>query len=873
MSRTRYPSGAQGKRPAGVVSSDRPLKGNKQVPAVPNSAPSGKPILRPPAGGDYPDVRSAALAYHAAGFSVIPVKADGTKQPRGPWKPWQKERVPRGLLDDWFPPGVDGVGLAVVAGQVSGNAELLDFDRDAERVFRSFMELIAWERPGLLDRLAVVKSPGGYHLWLRCQGVVIPGNTKLASDPNFAGGGQTVIETRGEGGYALVPGCPAACHSTGRPYLPCGGVALAQLRPISPEERALLWRTARSFDVSKRPLPGTAAPPGPLTPLDDFDRNGPDWSELLVPAGWECVRTDGAARFWRRPGKDGRTWSATTGHCRGKNGEELFRVFSSNAAPFEDGQAYGKARTKAFLHHGGDLSAAAGELARQGYGGAPPRHAGGGRREPAEPPPAGPTPAAGDAAQLPALDRLVAHLSEVAFHFHDGDGQAWLKHQRAGHWEVSPLPSKGASDFIRTLWQKHEGRVIGRETLASAVEAVATLARCKGPELAVATRVAGDIRDRVFIDLADEERHVVEVTPGGWRVVTEPPVLFRRGRTMRPLPLPLRGGKLDELRTFVNVKADPQWVLLKAWLVNALCPGQAKAVLVLTGQQGTGKSMCAKLLSRLIDPCSTELRADPRDQQDLIIAASASWLTCFDNLSRMPSWLSDSLCRLSTGGTVGVRQLYTTDEERTWTVIRPVVLTSIEDVATAGDLLSRCVLIELPVIEPQQRASEQALLSLWEGARPRVFGALLDALAAAMRELPAVDLAELPRMADFAKLAVAAGRAAGYTAEDFLEAYRGNEMAGHQTALEGSPLCAALCKLLDAEPRRWQGTATELLGKLNEQASPELREQKAWPKNARTLSADLARLAPALNAVGIRIEMGRAPNRSRRRLISLAVKN
>jgi hypothetical protein len=125
-----------------------------------------------------------------------------------------------------------------------------------------------------------------------------------------------------------------------------------------------------------------------LRPGDDYDRRGPDWAEILAPHGWACAATVVAERRWRRPGKD-RGWSATTGHCSGKDGADLLRVFSSSAEPFEDGKSYGRFRAYALLNHGGDLSAAASDLARQGYGA--PRAQGKGvaskKEAPAEPAP------------------------------------------------------------------------------------------------------------------------------------------------------------------------------------------------------------------------------------------------------------------------------------------------------------------------------------------------------------------------------------------------------------------------------------------------------------------------------------------------------
>ena len=102
-------------------------------------------------------------------------------------------------------------------------------------------------------------------------------------------------------------------------------------------------------------------------PLEDFNRAGPDWQEVLCPHGWQLVRTAGVVRYWRRPGKYRGCWSATTGYCR-SGGCDLLHVFSSNAPPFGQGGSYSRFRAYALLNHDGDYRAAAGELALLGFG-------------------------------------------------------------------------------------------------------------------------------------------------------------------------------------------------------------------------------------------------------------------------------------------------------------------------------------------------------------------------------------------------------------------------------------------------------------------------------------------------------------------------
>jgi hypothetical protein len=339
-------------------------------------------------------VLQRARTYVKAGISVLPVKRDGSKRPdptdlprirnangdmeQASWKPLQ-ERLPTDEeLQIWFG-GSKPAGIGVISGQVSGGLEQIDFDVQCAKVFPKWQALVAKQAPGLLERLSIVRTPrkptGGRHVRYRCPDVEIPSSTKLAIDPKLPGKERTLIETRGEGGYAIAPGSPCACHETGNPYIIKSGPEIPPV--ISVEEREVLLSCARYLSredaiegSSEAPPAGSrASPEHSGRPGDDFDRNGPPWIEILRKHGWKRAGklTTGEVR-WRRPGKI-IGWSATTGHCRDREaGVDLFRVFSSNAYPFEEGKAYGKFRAYALLDHEGDLSAAARELRKLGYG-------------------------------------------------------------------------------------------------------------------------------------------------------------------------------------------------------------------------------------------------------------------------------------------------------------------------------------------------------------------------------------------------------------------------------------------------------------------------------------------------------------------------
>jgi hypothetical protein len=170
------------------------------------------------------------------------------------------------------------------------------------------------------------------------------------------------------------------------------------------------------------------------------------------------------------------------------------------------------------------------------------------------------------------------------------------------------------------------------------------------------------------------------------------------------------------------------------------------------------------------------VRALSREERELMIAANNGYLLAFDNLSGLPIWLSDALCRLATGGSFAVWQLYTDDEEMLFEAARPILLNGIEEVISRPDLGDRAIFLTLAPIEEAQRRSEAELWRAFEIARPRILGALLDSVVHGLRAMGGVQLGRLPRMADFAVWATAYERAL-WPAGTFARAYTANRRA------------------------------------------------------------------------------------------------
>src|SRR5262249_27005841 len=86
------------------------------------------------------------------------------------------------------------------------------------------------------------------------------------------------------------------------------------------------------------------------------------------------------------------------------------------------------------------------------------------------------------------------------------------------------------------------------------------------------------------------------------------------------------------------------------------------------------------------------------DVRDVMIAAANGWCLPFDNVSHLTGWLSDAICRLSTGGGFSTRELYSDDQEKLFEATRPVIINGIDGLVVRGDLADRAITLFLPTI-------------------------------------------------------------------------------------------------------------------------------------------------------------------------------
>jgi hypothetical protein len=471
-----------------------------------------------------------------------------------------------------------------------------------------------------------------------------------------------------------------------------------------------------------------------------------------------------------------------------------------------------------------------------------------------------------DNTKQPKQADVLITLASAAELFHDRDGGCHADITVNGHRETWPIRSRGFKRWLLRRFFEHTNGAPNTDAMQAALGVIEAKAHYDSPEHLIYLRV-GEYEDKVYLDLCNAEWQAIEVSSRGWEILDNPPVRFRRAEGMQALPAPSHDGSIDDLRPFLNVKTDEEFILAVTWILAGLRSRGPYPVLVPFGEHGSGKSSFCRILRSLIDPNKAPLRTLPRDERDLCISAQNGWVVVTDNVSRLPTWLSDAYCRLATGGGMATRQLYTDQDEIIFDAQRPIILNGIVEFVTRPDLADRAVFLTLEPISKDECRSDNDLAEDFKEAHPRILGALLDGVAHGLNWLPQASREDLPRMADFAVWARAC-ETAFWQRGDFDKAYNKNRSEAIGSILEADEVAGALRSLMEQHDK-WEGAASQLLTLLRDIVPEQTSKSAEWPKNARSLSSALRSSAKPLRMIGINIAFARDATIKRTRKISV----
>ena len=412
----------------------------------------------------------------------------------------------------------------------------------------------------------------------------------------------------------------------------------------------------------------------------------------------------------------------------------------------------------------------------------------------------------------------------------------------------------------KQYWEKL-GKVPNTEALATTLNIISAMA-IEREQAHLHNRV-GYYDDALWYDLTNSNWQAIKVTSSDWEITHTPPIIFRRHNHQKPQVIPDKQGDILKLLQFINISDPQHTILFLVYLISCFFPGIPHPIPVLHGTQGSAKTTFFKILRKIVDPSSLQVLTFPSNINDLVQQLSHHWMALYDNVTKLPEWLSDTLCRAVTGEGFSKRELYTDDEDVIYSFQVCVGLNGINIPAQKADLLDRSIIFTLERINPENRKDEKTFWSNFEQDLPVILGGIFNVISKTLATLPTIQISKLYRMADFTKLGCAIALALGYEQDDFLSAYEENIGMQNAEALKESPVASAIMVFME-DKAEWEGFSSHLLGELETIAQNEKIDIRSrdWPKAANSLSRRLNEAKANLSEAGIIFSYSKAGKRT-----------
>jgi hypothetical protein len=441
-----------------------------------------------------------------------------------------------------------------------------------------------------------------------------------------------------------------------------------------------------------------------------------------------------------------------------------------------------------------------------------------------------------------------------------------------GHNEIIGIDSQRFKNWLFKFFYEKNGD-INSEQIENTIKILKSEAEFAGIRRRLDLRVSKAAIDdfTFYYDLTDSNWSAVKITPQGWTIENNPPILFRRYNNQLPQVIPIFSQSsfltiddtiLDKFIRLLNVKDDDNRLLLKCYIISLFIPEIAKPILMLHGEHGSAKTTLQELIKMLVDPSIVKTLTFPRDINELVQQLSHNYIAYYDNISVIKEQISDALCRAVTGTGFSKRKLYTDDDDIIYNFIRCIGFNGINLAATKADLLDRGIIIQLERIPKNNRRKIEDIWNDFEILRPQLLAYIFDILVKVfqIKQKGGIKISNgLNRMADFEEYAEIISRCMGYREGEFLRVYQDN--IGIQIeAIQANPLSMAVVELMDNKDDgdEFDKAPTDLYLELNDIAETKLKisiqKIKSWPKSPNQLSRRLTDAQTNLREKNIVIE-------------------
>ena len=389
----------------------------------------------------------------------------------------------------------------------------------------------------------------------------------------------------------------------------------------------------------------------------------------------------------------------------------------------------------------------------------------------------------------------------------------------AFYYGKDSVPIEVESTQFEGLLSEIKYHADGRPANGEEILAVRRLARYYASKniREVGVRTARD-GDAIIYDPLREDGKVFRIDRTGMNLVSPKSPLTVRFTGM--LPAEVKEGTKEDYLSLLGIwRMDDTIRILSMGLdFSRFIPNIPHAIEAVTGDHGSGKTSYTETKRELVDPSGALSQSLKWDERDISISALHQGILAFDNVNTtMPDYISDVLCRISTGQGFRTRELYSNTSEVILKLKKPIIIDGINIPGYKPDFLDRSVPISLRPIFGDRRLTENEIRQRVQELLPKARGYLLSIVPMAMQIYADVEkelMGKLPRMADFVIWAESGLRAMGFPPNAFFDAYQQVKKRETEDLAKENTLIIAIQELMEGKDE-WKGTSTELLEALN----------------------------------------------------------
>lgn len=477
--------------------------------------------------------------------------------------------------------------------------------------------------------------------------------------------------------------------------------------------------------------------------------------------------------------------------------------------------------------------------------------------------------------------------SQIKEQFKDQTGAFYVVIERDGHNEMLKTSSDEFDRYLYKLFYDSETK--NKVITKNAVNNAKRLLESFTAETRTLYNRIAKIGDAIYYDLNNEEWQCVKITKDGWEII-ESPMIFARADLDRkqvqprlPIePQDLQSRPRRYVREVIDkfyIKEEYQKTIAEVYLIALFISDISHPIALPNGPPGSGKTLFLGSSRLMVDPRiynESLVERLPRDEKDRRVAIYNSYFACFDNESHLNQMMMDELCTWVTGFSGSVRELYTTDEMRTFTAKRAIGITGINIPVTNSDALNRAFIVDMDSIpdgfdgtSESKLIGENKFYNEIRKSLPDILAYIFGILVRALSKYDEVEAQIKPnhRLADFVFWGETISRVIGNQDNEFLEAWRKNTVQQNVSVIQNNSFAGLLIDYVlnyrlnetefDIEPM----TLFSELKKRALEKELNISHGNWFPKSPEWISRKIQELKVNLKAADIQVDVRRSPQR------------